>query len=107
VPEPKDVVLGVLAGSVGLAGLLLVFSGFVLSQAAGFPNTTPDAVTRKFEKAGKFGVWPFLLSLLVSFLSFVWLLCPSTGLYWAAVFGFIALLVGTGLYGAILFWKYL
>jgi hypothetical protein len=28
-------------------------------------------------------------------------------LYWAAVFGFIALLVGTGLYGAILFWKYL
>jgi len=103
----KDVMLAVLGASVGLAGLLLVFSGFVLSQAAGFPNTTPDAITQKFEKAAKFGVWPFLFALVVSLLSFVWFLCPCSIVYRAAVVGFIALLVGTGLYGAVLFWKYL
>src|SRR5271157_1198902 len=106
-PDPKDVILGVLGASVGLAGLLLVFSGFVLSQAAGFPNTTPDTITKKFEKAAKVGVWPFLLALAVSGVSLFWLLRPSPGAYCATILGFIALLIGTGLYGAILFWKYL
>jgi hypothetical protein len=106
-PEPKDVIIGILGASVGLAGLLLVFSGFVLSQAAGFPNTTDNKITKRYEKAGKIGVWPFLLALIVSFLSFFWLLHPCTGAYCLAVIGFILLLVGTGLYGAILFWKYL
>jgi hypothetical protein len=32
--EPKDVVLGILGASGALAGLLLVFGGFIFSQAA-------------------------------------------------------------------------
>jgi len=107
VPEPKDVILAILAGAVALAGLLLIFSGFVLSQATGFPNTVDNSITEKFEKAAKFGIWPFLLALGVSFCSFYWLLHPGHTLYCLAVYGFIALLIGTGLYGAILFWKYL
>jgi hypothetical protein len=107
VPEPKDVVTAILASAVGLAGLLLVFSGFVLSQAAGFPNTTPNAITKKFEKAARIGMVPFLFALVVSGLSFLWLLHPSPGIYCATVIGFAVLLLGTGLYGAIAFWKYL
>lgn len=106
-PEHKDVILAILASAVGLAGLLLVFSGFVLSQAAGFPNTVDNAITRRFERAAKFGVLPFLLALVVSFLSFYWLLHPGPTLYCSAVYGFLVLLASTGLYGAILFWKYL
>jgi hypothetical protein len=107
VPEAKDVILAILASAVALAGLLLVFSGFVLSQAAGFPNTVDNEITQRFEKAAKVGVWPFLLALLVSAVSFYWLLHPGPTVFGLAVWGFFALLAATGLYGAILFWKYL
>jgi hypothetical protein len=84
-----------------------VFSGFVLSQASSFPSTTDDEVIARFEKAGRFGVWPFLLAIVIALLSVAWFLVPSNGLYLSAVIGFIALLVATAIYGAVLFWSYL
>ena|SRR6266436_3935659 len=106
-PDTKDVILAVLGASVGLAGLLLVFSGFVFSQAATFPSTTSDETIEKFEKAGRAGVWPFLLALAIALISFGWLLCQSRFLYILTVGGFIVLILATGFYGAILFWSYL
>ena len=100
--------LAVLGASVGLAGLLLVFAGFVFSQAASFPPTTDDAIIEKFERAGRFGVWPFLLAILIAITSFTWFLWPSSeAIYMTAVAGFFVLLAGTGIYGAVLFWAYL
>jgi hypothetical protein len=103
----KDVMLAVLGASVGLAGLLLVFSGFVLSQASSFPSTTDDDVIERFEKAGRFGVWPFLLAIVIALLSVTWFIAPCHGIYLSALIGFVALLVATGIYGAVLFWSYL
>jgi len=71
--EPKDLVLGILGASGTLAGLLLVFGGFLFGQAASFPASIPDAVTAKYTKAGRFAVWPFLGFLLSTILSIVWL----------------------------------
>lgn len=103
----KDVMLAVLGASVGLAGLLLVFSGFVLSQASSFPPTTDDEVIERFEKAGRFGVWPFLFAIVIALLSVAWFTHPCPGIYWSALVGFIVLLVATAFYGAVLFWSYL
>ena len=61
----KDVAIAILGASVGLAGLLLVFSGLLFSQAAAFPkDTTPDDVIDRFRGAGRIALWPFLLCLL-------------------------------------------
>jgi hypothetical protein len=104
----KDVVIAVLGASVGLAGLLLVFSGFVFAQADGFPKaTTDDAIIDKYRTVGRFGLAPFLLSLLISALAVIWFLHPSPCLYYASVFGFIALLLGSALYGTVVLGFYL
>jgi hypothetical protein len=104
----KDVVTAVLGASVGLAGLLLVFSGFVFAQADGFPKaTTDDAIIDKYRNVGRFGLIPFLLALLVSALTVIWFLHPSCCLYYAAVIGFIVLLVASALYGTIVLGFYL
>ena len=104
----KDVVIAVLGASVGLAGLLLVFSGFVFAQADGFPKaTTDDAIINKYRTVGRFGLAPFLLSLLISALAVIWFLHPSPCLYYASVFGFIALLLGSALYGTVVLGFYL
>lgn len=104
----KDAVIAVLGASVGLAGLLLVFSGFVFAQADGFPKaTTDDALIDKYRNVGRFGLIPFLLALLVSALTVVWFLHPSRCLYYASVIGFIVLLVASALYGTIVLGFYL
>jgi hypothetical protein len=109
VPEyAKDVMLGILGASVGLAGLLLIFSGYVFAQAAAFPPaTTDDRIINKFRNAGRFGLWPFLLALANAVISTVWLVHPSCLTYLASVTVFFVLLLGTALYGAILLKFYL
>jgi fructose-specific phosphotransferase system IIC component len=65
--------LGVLGASSALAGLLLVFGGFLFAQASSFPSDTDDKITAKFEKVGRLSVWPFLAFLIVCVLCTVWL----------------------------------
>lgn len=103
-----DVMLGVLGSSVGLGGLLLVFCGFVFAQAAGFPPaTTDDAIIDRYKRAARLGMWPFLGSIVNSLGVVVWFLCPSRGLYLAAVGFFALLLVVTGIYGVVVTRSYL
>ena len=55
----SDLVSTILGGSVALAGLLLVFSGFLYSHAESFPPTTSDRVTDRYKGAAKLGLVPF------------------------------------------------
>lgn len=104
----KDVIIAILGSSVGLAGLLLVFSGFVFTQAAGFPReTTDDATINRFRNVGRLGLVPFVLSLLISGLSFAWLVKPETRFYCLSVIGFAVVLIGTAIYAIVVLGFYL
>lgn len=105
--EPKDLVVGILGASGTLAGLLLVFGGFLFSQAASFPPETPDNVTSKFSKAGRFATWPFIGFLLSTMLCVVWLLYSECWLYWLDVIVFLVSVVATGIYGVAAAYRYL
>jgi hypothetical protein len=106
-PDPKDVIIGILGSSGALAGLLLVFSGFVFSQAASFPDTTPDAVIKKYTKAGRLALCPFICSLLTTLLALSWLLDPTICIFWLCVGLFAVLVVGIGIYGTLVSYRYL
>ena len=107
-PEPKDVIIGILGASGALAGLLLIFGGFVFSQAASFPaETTDNKIIRRYTTAAKLVVWPFLGLLLDTILAVIWLLRPSVCMFWICVSLFLLLVVGTGVYGAVASFRYL
>jgi hypothetical protein len=104
----KDVMLALLGGSVGLAGLLLAVSGFVFAQAGSFPpETTDDETIERYERAGKIGLVPFGLSLAEAGVCLAWLLHSSSALYAVGVAGFFLLLVLTAAYGFVLLLRYL
>ena len=104
----KDLAIAILGGSVSLAGLLLVFSGFLFSQAESFPpEHTDDKTIKKYKNAARFGVVPFVGCLMVTWIAAWWLRSPSPTLFQAAWYGFTALLVLTGLYGGIVIARYL
>lgn len=100
-PEQKDVMSAILGASVSIAGLLLVFSGFLFAQAAVLPSTTSDRTINKFRTGGKVGMIPFLISLFVAGGSLTWLLQPIPCVYHVVSIGFFILLFATALYGAI------
>lgn len=97
----KDIILAVLGGSVSLAGLLLIFAGFLFSQAAGFDSNTSDTLINKYRRAAQIGVIPFLLCLGLAGVSIYWLRFPGGELLSICFYGFIALLVITAIYGAL------
>ncbi len=108
VPEyAKDVVIALLGAAVGVAGLLLVVSGFVFSQASSFPGTTDDELLDRYERAGKLGLVPFTLALVDAGFCLGWFEFPSRGLYAVTVWGFLLVLVLTALYGFVLILRYL
>ncbi len=103
----KDVMVGVLGASGAFAGLLLVFSGFIFAQAASFPSEIDNKVTKKYIKAGRLAIYPFLGFLATTLLSLIWLLHPAPSIYFICVSLFIALVVGTGIYGTVMSYRYL
>ncbi len=104
----KDVVLAVLGASVALAGLLLVFSGLLFSQAAAFPKATTDnAIIKRFKRAGRLATWPFILSLVIAGDCLSWLLCPGGITYGVAWISFFFLLIATASYGFWVAWRLL
>jgi hypothetical protein len=104
----KDIDIALLGAAVGLAGLLLVVSGFVLAQANTFPpETTDDVFLRRYEIAAKFGLVPFVLALLEAGLCLLWLISGNGYLFWATVYTFFLLLILTAVYGSVLLLRYL
>jgi hypothetical protein len=103
----KDVMIAILGASIALAGLLLVFSGFLFAQAASFPPTTSDEIINKYRNAGRWGLLPFLLSLAVAMVAYVWLIFPCKNIYWTDIAGFGLLIIASGVYGSIMLIAYL
>ena len=104
----KDTAVAVLGASVALAGLLLIFVGFVFASAAGFPpETTDDKLIRRYERAAKVGTIPFVLSLVDAALALRWLIHSDCRVFNGTVWGFFLLLALTALYGVWLIAFYL
>jgi hypothetical protein len=102
--ETKDIVVAIFGAAVGLAGILLVFVGFVYSRA----ETMDIARTReKFRRIAKSGIVPFLVSLLCSALCLRWMLVPSVVTFCWVRYSFYVCLVLTTLYGVVAFVFYL
>ena len=108
--EPKDVMLGILGASGALAGLLLVFAGFVLGprEPPSFPeDSTPNSVIEQYKKAGRLAVWPFWGALISTLLSLAWLLFSGVVVYWLCIGLFVSVVIGTGIYGTLSAYRYL
>src|SRR6266478_6071013 len=105
-PEKKDIVLGILGASVALAGLLLIFCGFLFGRADSLPSSAKDTTIASYRRAGRVGIFPFLATLAVAGISLAWLLCPVDWVYWTTVWTFFAVLVGTAVYGAVTIWGF-
>jgi hypothetical protein len=107
-PEQKDIVSAVIGASSSLAGLLLVFCGFLFAQASSFPPaTTDDAVIEKYRNTARAGLWPFLISLAIAAIGAAWMLWPSKWSFAISVGMFFVLLGWTGVYAMIAVRKYL
>jgi hypothetical protein len=96
----KDLVVAVLGAAIGLAGLLLVFAGFLFAQSESFPSTVSDSASARYRRAAKIGVAPFLGCLALAVVAGYWLKSPSPELLHVVWMGFRGLVVVTGLYGA-------
>ena len=102
----KDVMLAILAASAALAGLVLVFSGFLISQYMALdPESTSDKQIGKLRNFARFGAAPFLFSVLSGGLSFSWLVSPWKVYYDLAVYSFEALGIVTSIYGLCAFFR--
>ena len=98
----KDVIVAILGASVGLAGLLLVFVGFVYARAESFETRRGD----RYRFVAKIGLLPVCLSLGAAWLCMCWLGGNPDAYGWAVLLFKISL-IGTGLYGlmALLFYQ--
>lgn len=105
--SPQDIVLAILGASGGFAGLLLVFSGLVFTQAASFPVETENKIIDKVRRAARLAIYPFWGFLATTILCTVWLLHHSHLLFVSAVSLFFALVIGTGIYGTTMCYRYL
>jgi hypothetical protein len=85
VPSDRDVITAVFGASSGLAGLLLVFLGIVVSTFQSYSAAVPAAATAPYRRAGRVIVAGFLVGLAATTVSLIWLLSHSGGLYDTAV----------------------
>ncbi len=100
----RETITAVLGSSVGLAGILLVFVGFVYSRVETFERA--DRIQR-YRIVAKLGMIPFVLALVSAWLCLNWLGSPSADLYSHAILVFRTCLVFTGSYGVIALLLYL
>lgn len=104
----KDLIIAVMGASVRLAGLLLVFGGFMFAQASGFPpDTTDDAIIKRFQNAGRFSALPFALCIAVAGIASWWPYSPEPWSFSVAFWGFLVALAGALIYGVAVLTRYL
>jgi hypothetical protein len=109
--EHKDVVVALLGVSAGLAGLVLVFLGLVITTFRSFQAPTPAAVLDPFRRATGMVLAAFAIGIACVVVASIWLvrLGENQGLYVATVVLFgaqiAALLVATGSTVFRLVWK--
>jgi hypothetical protein len=90
----KDVIVALFGASVGLAGILLVFVGFVYSRG----EQLEPRRKRRYSRIAQIGLLPFLLAVLCAWLCSAWL-TGSVAVYDSCVYLFRAALALTAIYG--------
>jgi hypothetical protein len=101
-PELKDAMVAIIGGGVALAGLLLIFSGFLFAQAALLDQRAAvenKAYIEGFRATARLGMVPFSVALLLAALGLVYWEKPTQCVAQTAIWGFIALSVATVGYG--------
>jgi|SRR6267378_1695454 len=96
--EHKDAVIAIFGAGVGLAGIVLVFIGFVSTHAENFQNNNRKRI---FKLIAKIGLAPFSLAILSAFFSLLWLNGPADYSYHLADWLLRFSLGSTLLYGII------
>jgi hypothetical protein len=102
--EKKDLVIALFGAAVGLAGILLVFVGFIYAHAE---TMELGDDRKKYKRVAKFGMGPFFFSLCSAFVCIQWLLCPSEALAKWSLYTFYLGMGSTALYGLTAFLFYL
>ena len=97
--EPKDIAAANLSASVSIAGLLLVFAGFIYSRGEAFDTRRRD----RFRWWVKAGTAPFLIAIACAYSSFEGLLGNG---YWlaASILLLRATILTTAIYGVRSIW---
>jgi hypothetical protein len=103
-PEQKDTIAAILGASAALAGLLLVFVGFVYARGESSYNTRLGV---KFKIAAKFGLAPFVVSLVCTSCCTEWMVWRPQFLFAWSIRTFEATIVLTALYGSVIMISFL
>ncbi len=104
--DPKDVMLAILSASASIAGLVLVFSGFLVSQYMALDaERTNERLIKRLRNFARWGVVPFVCSILAGGLSFKWLTDPCQTYYDNAIYSFECLGIFTLVYGVTAFFR--
>lgn len=87
----KEIALAALGGASGIAGLLLVFVGFIIMKVEALPDeTTSNALIRRYELTAKAGIIPLIVFAAVILASYGWLFYPENSmLFWMWSVGFV------------------
>lgn len=87
----KEIALAALGGAAGIAGLLLVFVGFIIVKVEALPGETSDRVLGKYELTAKLGMVPLLVLTIVILAAYGWLFYPTNSLlFYVWSVGFVA-----------------
>jgi hypothetical protein len=100
----RDAAIAVIDAASALAGLLLVFVGFVYARGEGLSNVNRGA---KFKNAARAGVLLFVAMLVCCWFSLNYIQDGSQADYQIAMFAFRVGLVVTGLYALLVFFVHL
>jgi hypothetical protein len=91
-----NTVLAILQAAIAMAGLLLVFVGFVYAKAGDYDSRRGD----KFRLAAKLGIVPFLLATISAAVCCAWLIGMHASLR-LAILSITGALLATGIYGVV------
>lgn len=97
-PSNDASVAAVLGGAVSLAGLLLVFIGFLFSQITAAMSDQRQA---RYRLAARFGLIPFSASLVLAIVAASYWLWPSDQMARSLLVATIALAIAVGAYGLV------
>lgn len=97
-PSNDALVAAVLGGAISLAGLLLVFIGFLFSQITASMSDTRQT---RYRRAARLGLTPFCAALALAIAAACYWLAPSDPLAHYLLVATIALAVAVGAYGLI------
>src|ERR1700722_18719952 len=97
----KDEALAILQAAIAIAGLVLVYSGFVLAKGAALSDVRK---AKKFQRLAQWGLVPVVVSLFCALMGIRALLRVTFGFEWSSdwiLFAFEVVLFVTGAYAII------